>query len=45
MKRQTFRDEAIPLIQFEPETQRYNINNDAIELIQSLPAPIGVINL
>lgn len=41
-RRNLYREEAIPLVMLDPETKRYTINNEALEMISQLPSPIGV---
>ncbi|CAD8091386.1 unnamed protein product [Paramecium sonneborni] len=39
------REEAMPLIFYQQETQTYQVNPEAIEIIKSIPAPIGIVGV
>mmetsp|Transcript_35188 Transcript_35188/g.6326 ORF Transcript_35188/g.6326 Transcript_35188/m.6326 type:complete len:99 (+) Transcript_35188:17-313(+) len=40
-----FRDEAIPLIQFQPQHNSFDVNPEAIEFLKRLDSPICVIGV
>ena len=47
----SYREEALQLIYFDPEINsnmlklEYAVNNEAVDLLKSVPAPIGVISV
>ncbi|EAS03779.1 amine-terminal domain guanylate-binding protein (macronuclear) [Tetrahymena thermophila SB210] len=44
-KKGQYREEAIPLVSFNPSQQCYQLNDEAIDFIQSVPGPIGVVGV
>ena len=40
-----FREEALQLIYFDPDLNKYVVNAEAVELVRSVPAPVGVISV
>ncbi|CAD8065990.1 unnamed protein product [Paramecium primaurelia] len=43
--KKSFKEEAMPLIFYQQETQTYQVNPDAIEIIKNIPSPIGIVGV
>lgn len=40
-----YKEEALVLIKYNPDNKLYEINQEAVQLIKSIPAPIGIITV
>lgn len=38
-----YREEPMALIEYDPRENKYMVNPEALELIQSIPAPLGIV--
>ena len=40
-----FREEALPLISYDQETEEYILNEEAVEIVRAMKGPIAVVGV